>query len=57
LEEAENTVENLSAVLAGLNVEVGKIIKRASILAGQLKKVFLSLILLKEKEIIGILNN
>jgi hypothetical protein len=57
LEEAKNTAKNLSAALAGLNVETGKITERASILVGQLKKVSLSLILLKEKEITGILNN
>jgi hypothetical protein len=34
-----------------------ELIERASILAGQLKKAFLSLILLKEKEIIEILIN
>jgi len=57
LEEAENTVENLSAALAGLSVEAGEIIERASILAGQLEEVSLSLILLKKEEITGILSN
>jgi hypothetical protein len=57
LKEAENTAENLSAVLAGLNVEAGEIIKKISILVGQLKKAFLSLILPKKKEIIEILSN
>jgi len=57
LEKAENTVENLSAILAGLNVEAGKIIERAAILAGQLEEVSLSLILLKEEEVIGTLSN
>jgi hypothetical protein len=57
LEKAENTAENLSAVLAGLSVEVGEITEKASILAGQLKKISLSLILLKEKKVIEILSN
>jgi hypothetical protein len=57
LEEAENTVENLSAALAGLSVKAGEAIERVSILAGQLEKVSLSLILLKKEEITGILSN
>jgi hypothetical protein len=57
LEKAENTAENLSAVLAGLNVETGKAIKRTSILAGQLEEISLSLILLKKEEITGTLSN
>jgi hypothetical protein len=57
LEKAENTAKNLLAALTGLSVEAGKTIKKASILAEQLKKVSLSLILLKKEEIIGILNN
>ena len=57
MEKAENTAENLSAALAGLNVEAGKVIERAAILAGQLEKAFLSLILLKEEEVIGIPSN
>jgi hypothetical protein len=57
LEETENTAENLSAALAGLSVKAGKITERISILAGQLEKVSLSLILLKKKEITGIPNN
>ena len=50
--KTENTAENLSAVLAGLSVEAKKIIKKASILAGQLEKVSLSLIITREREII-----
>jgi hypothetical protein len=57
LEEAENTTENLSTVLAGLSVEAGKIIERALILTRQLEKASLSLILLKEKEVTGVLSN
>jgi hypothetical protein len=52
LAKAESIAENLSAVLAGLSVEAGKIIKRVSILAGQLEKVSLSLIVFREKDII-----
>jgi hypothetical protein len=57
LEEAENTAENLSIVLAELSVEVGEVIERASILTGQLKEASLSLILLKEEETIEISRN
>jgi hypothetical protein len=57
LEEAENMAKNLSAALAGLNVEAGKVTERVLILAGQLKEVSLSLILLKEKEATGVLDN
>jgi hypothetical protein len=57
LEEAENTVKNLSVVLIGLNVEAGEIIKRALILARQLEEALLFLILLKEKEVTGALSN
>jgi hypothetical protein len=52
LAEAENTAENLSTVLAGLSVEIGKTIKKASILAGQLEKASLSLVIIREKETI-----
>jgi hypothetical protein len=57
LAEAENTAENLSIVLAGLSVETGKAIKKVSILAGQLKKTSLSLIIAREKEAIIALRN
>jgi hypothetical protein len=50
LTEAENIAKNLSTVLAGLNIEAGKAIKRALILAGQLKEASLSLIIPREKE-------
>ena len=55
--EAENTVKNLSTALAGLNVETGKTIERASILAGQLEKVSLSLVMAREEEAIIVLKN
>ena len=55
--EAESTAENLSIVLAGLNVETGEAIERISILAGQLKKVSLSLVIAREKEIIMVPKN
>jgi hypothetical protein len=50
LAEAENTVKNLSIALAGLNVETRKAIKRVSILAGQLKKTSLFLVIIREEE-------
>jgi hypothetical protein len=57
LEKTENTTENLLIVLAGLNVEAGKITEKVSILAGQLEKAFLSLILLKKEEITRVPGN
>jgi hypothetical protein len=57
LAETENTAENLSTALAGLSVEAEKTTKKASILAGQLEKVSLSLVIAREKEIIIILRN
>jgi hypothetical protein len=50
LAEAENTAENLSTALAGMSIEAGKTTERASILAEQLKKVSLSLIMAREEE-------
>jgi hypothetical protein len=57
LEEAENTAENLSAALAGLSVEAGKVTERISILIKQLKEASLFLILLKKEKVTGALNN
>jgi hypothetical protein len=57
LEKAENIIENLSVVLAGLSVETREIIKKNLILAGQLEKAFLSLILPREEKATGVLNN
>ena len=55
--EAENIAKNLSTVLTGLNVKIKKAIKRVLILAGQLKKASLSLIIPREKEAIMTLRN
>jgi hypothetical protein len=52
LAEAESTVENLSIVLAGLNIEISETIERVSILARQLKEISLFLIIVREEEII-----
>ena len=48
LAEAENTAKNLSIALTGLNVETEKATERVSILAGQLKKISLFLIMARE---------
>ena len=48
--EIESTAENLSTALTGLSVEAGKATKRVSILAGQLEKASLFLIIAREKE-------
>jgi len=50
--KAENTAENLLIALAGLSIKAGKTIKRASILAGQLEKVSLFLVITREEEAI-----
>ena len=55
--EAKNTAENLSTALAELSIEAEETTKRVSILAGQLKKASLSLIMAREKKIIIILKN
>jgi uncharacterized coiled-coil protein SlyX len=57
LKEAENTAKNLSAALAGLNVEAGETTEKVSILAEQLEKASLSLILLKKEKAIRTLSN
>jgi hypothetical protein len=57
LAEAENTTENLSTALAGLSVETEKTIKKASILARQLKKMSLSLVIAREEKAIIALKN
>jgi hypothetical protein len=48
--EVESTTENLSTVLARVSLKAGKVIKRVSILAGQLEKISLSLIMIREEE-------
>jgi hypothetical protein len=50
LAKAENTAKNLSTALTGMSIKAKKTTKKISILARQLKKVFLSLIIVKEKE-------
>ena len=55
--EAESITENLSAALAGLSVKAKEIIEKVSILAGQLKKISLSLIMFREKDIIKALES
>jgi len=50
LTEAENTAKNLLTALTGLSVEIRKTTKKASILAGQLKKASLSLIIVKKEK-------
>ena len=55
--ETENTAENLSTALAGLSIKAEKTTERVSILAGQLKKVFLFLVMTREEEEIIALKN
>jgi hypothetical protein len=50
LTEAESTAKNLSTALAKLSIKTGEATERASILAGQLEKVFLSLIIARKEE-------
>jgi chromosome segregation ATPase len=50
LAEAENTAKNLSTALAGVSIEIEKAIKKISILAGQLEKISLSLVMTREEE-------
>ena len=57
MKEAENTAKNLSAALAGLNVEAGETTEKVSILAEQLEKASLSLILLKKEKATGAPSN
>jgi hypothetical protein len=57
LAEAESITENLSTALAGLSVKTGKITEKISILAGQLEKAFLSLIIIRKKEAVITLKN
>jgi hypothetical protein len=50
LAETESTVKNLSIALARVSIKAEKTIKRVSILAGQLEKVSLSLVIIREEE-------
>ena len=52
MEKAESTAKNLLTALAGLSVEAKEAIKRVSILAGQLEKTSLSLVIIREEEAI-----
>jgi hypothetical protein len=55
LAEAESTAENLLTALAGLNIKARKATERVSILIGQLKKVFLSLVIIRKEEAVMVL--
>jgi hypothetical protein len=57
LAEAENTAENLSTALAGVSLETGKATERVSILAKQLEKASLFLIMARKKKAIMALRN
>jgi hypothetical protein len=50
LAEIKSTAKNLSTALAGISIKTKKTIKKISILAGQLKKVSLSLIIARKEE-------
>jgi hypothetical protein len=50
LAKIENTAENLSTVLIGVSLEAGKATEKISILARQLKKISLSLIMIRKEE-------
>jgi hypothetical protein len=50
LAETENTAENLSTALAGLSVEAREATEKVSILAGQLEKVSLSLVMARKEK-------
>jgi hypothetical protein len=55
LAEAESTAENLLIALINVSLKAGKAIEKVSILAGQLEKVSLFLVMAKEEEIVIIL--
>jgi hypothetical protein len=57
LAEAESITKKLSTALAGLSVETGEVTEKASILAGQLEKTSLSLIITREEEAVITLKN
>jgi hypothetical protein len=57
LAEAENIAKNLSTALTGLSVEAKEVTERASILAGQLEKVSLFLIIIRKKKAVITLRN
>ena len=55
--EAENIAKNLSIALVELSVEIGEMIERVLILAGQLEEASLFLVMAREKEAIIALKN
>jgi hypothetical protein len=55
LAEAESTAENLSTALAGMSIKTEKTTKKVSILAGQLEKTSLSLVIIRKEEAVMIL--
>jgi hypothetical protein len=57
LAEAENMAKNLSIALVELSVEIGEMIERVLILAGQLEEASLFLVMAREKEAIIALKN
>jgi hypothetical protein len=50
LAKAESTTKNLSIALAKISIKAKKTTEKVSILTGQLKKVFLSLIIAREEK-------
>jgi len=57
LTKAENTAKNLSTALTRISIKTRKAIKKVSILAGQLKKISLFLVIAREEEAIMALKN
>jgi hypothetical protein len=57
LAKAESIAENLSTALTGLSIKVKEVTERASILAGQLEKVSLFLIMIRGEEAVITLRN
>jgi len=55
LAKAENAAENLLIALADVSLKAGKAIEKVSILAGQLKKVSLSLMIVRKEEAVKVL--
>jgi hypothetical protein len=55
LAKVENTAENLLTALTGISIKAGKAIERVSILIRQLEKIFLFLMIVKEKKAVIVL--
>jgi hypothetical protein len=51
LAEVESTAKNLLIALAGVSLKAGETTEKVSILAGQLKEIFLFLVIIREEEI------